>query len=190
MFRAWRARFSVPGCSGGRQGGSLRCAAIGGRGFRSLAALRSSQGRFAVPFPSPPFFLFIDTNSILRVPDCYAKQPGWSTVCRARARLSIPGCLRGSQGVVYGLPPWAGVYFGPWLRCEAAWEGLLFPSLPPFFFHFLILTMYLGSLAAARSSQGGLRSATLGGHGFLVSGCSSGSQGGGLRCAALGRRGF
>ena len=166
MFRAWRAQFSVPGCSRGSQGGSLRCAAIGGHGFRSLAALRSSQGRFAVPFPSPLFFLFIDTNYILRVPGCYAKQPGWSTVCRARARLSIPGCSRGSQGAVYGLPPSAGVFFGPWLRCEAAGEGLLFLSLAPFFFRFLILTIYLGSLAAARSSQGGLRSAALGGRGF------------------------
>ena len=78
--------------------GGQRSAALSGRGFRSLAALRSSQGRFAVPFPSPLFFLFIDTNYILRVPGCYAKQPGWSTVCRAWARFSVPGCSRGSQG--------------------------------------------------------------------------------------------
>ena len=68
VCRAQRVRFSVPGCSRGSQGGSLGCAAIGWHGFRSLAALRSSQGRFAVPFPSPLFFLFIDTNYILRVP--------------------------------------------------------------------------------------------------------------------------
>ena len=65
-----RERFSVPGCSGGSQGGSLRCAAIGGRGFWSLAALQSSQGRFAVPFPSRLSLLFIDTNYILKVPGC------------------------------------------------------------------------------------------------------------------------
>ena len=129
-----QVQFSVPGCSHGSQGSSLRCAAIGGCGFRSLAALRSSQKRFAVPFPSPLFFLFTDANYILRVPGCYTKQPGWSTVfspwllmrqpggrsavfctwqgwflvpvlfpspwstvCRAQARFSVPGCSRSSQ---------------------------------------------------------------------------------------------
>ena len=92
--------------------GGQRSAALGGRGFRSLAA-------------------------------------------RAAAR-----------GAVYGVPRSAGVVFGPWLLCEAAREGLSFLSLLPFFFCLLILIMYLGSLAATRSSQGGLWSAALGGRGF------------------------
>ena len=66
--------------------------------FSVPAALRSSQGRFAVPFPSPLFFLFIDTNYILRVPGCYAKQPGWSMVCRARARQPGGGLRSAALG--------------------------------------------------------------------------------------------
>ena len=61
------------------------------------------------------------------------------------------------------MPRSVGVVFGPWLLCEAAREGLPFLSLSLFLFCLLILTIYLGSLAATRSSQGGLRSATLGG---------------------------
>ena len=39
-------------------------------------------------------------------------------------------------------------------------------TFPPPFLCLLILTIYLGSLAATRSSQGGQRSAALGGRGF------------------------
>ena len=70
-----------------------------------------------------------------------------------------------ARGAVYGVPHSAGHVFGSWLLCKAAREGLPFRSLPPSFFSF-IDTMYLGSLAATRSSQGGLRSDALGRRGF------------------------
>ena len=65
-------------------------------------------------------------------------------------------------GAVYDSPRSAGVVFGPWLLCEAAKEGLPIRFLPPIFFGLLILIMYLASLAATQSSQGGLRSAARG----------------------------
>ena len=71
-----QVRLSVSGCSRGSQGSGLRCAMLGKHGFRSLAALRSSRERFIVPFPSALFFLFVDTNHVLRLPGCNAKDPG------------------------------------------------------------------------------------------------------------------
>ena len=109
------------------------------------------------------------------VPGCFAKQPG-------KVSCSFP------FPVVYGLPR-SGTVFGPWLlaqqlggrstvfRARQAWFLSLaalqssqerfpvsFPS--PSFLLLFILTIYLGSLAATQSSQGGQRSAKLGGCGF------------------------
>ena len=169
---ARRAVYGVPRSAGVVFGPWLLCKAAR-KGFLFLSL-------------SPSFLFFIYTNYLLRLPGCYAKQPGGSTVCGAwRARFSVPGCSRGSQrgglrcsalggrgfwslaaraagrGAVNGVPRSAGVVFGPWLLCEAARKGLPFLSLLLFFFCLLILTLYLGSLAATRSGQGGLRSAAL-----------------------------
>ena len=101
--------------------GGLQSAALG-RGFRSLAARVAARvavcgvprlagvvfgpwllckaarkGYLFLSLP-PSFLLFIDTNYLLRLPGCYAKQPGGSTVCHAwRERFSVPGCSRGGQ---------------------------------------------------------------------------------------------
>ena len=118
VCRARQAWFLVPGCFA-RQPGKVCCSVpFPPSGFfsrlfiltvclGSLAATRSGQGGlWSAALGGRSFWS----------PGCNAKQPGGSTVRRAqRARLSVPGCSRSSQG--------------GGLRC-AALGGRCFWSLP------------------------------------------------------------
>ena len=152
----------------------------------SLAAIRSSQGGLQYDVLSGCGFRSVAARmaawgAVYDLPRSAGVVFGPWLLCKAARGVSDlprsagPLCERGfrslaaraaARGAVYGVPRSASVLFVPWLLCEAAREGLPFLSLPPFFFCLLIQIMYLGSLAATRSSQGGLRSAALGGRGF------------------------
>ena len=182
--------------------GGLRSDALGGRGFCSVAAQRAmflvpgcfakQPGKVCHSFPFlPPFFHLLILTMYLGSLDATRSSQGGlrSDMLRRRGFRSLAACAA-ARGVVYSVPRSAGVVFGPRLLCEAAREGLPFLSLLLSFFSLIYITMYLGSLAAMRSSQGGLQSYALGGRGFRPVAACAAARGGCLQFVALGGRGF
>ena len=136
VSRSWRECFSVPGCSRGSQEG-LPHPVLGRHGFLSLAALRSSKGRYVLPFPSPFFFNY-----------CYILTIYLGSLAACAAARGVLGVLR-SAGAVYG----------PWLL---VWQpGRFTVSLR------VARRASFSVHGCSRGSQEGLRHPVLGRHGFL-----------------------
>ena len=139
MFRTRQAWFLVPGCFP-KQPGKVSC---------------------SFPFPPPFFCLLILTIYIGSLAATRSSRGGQRSAALGGSSFRSLAACAAARRAVYGVPHLASVVFGPWLLCKAAREGLPFLSLPLFFFYLLILTIYLGCLAATQSSQGGLWSAAL-----------------------------
>ena len=141
---ARRAYVLVPGCDA-KQPGGVCCSFPFSRPFFTLFILTMYVGSLAATRSSQGCQGSATLgHGFQSLAACAAARGGRSTVCRAqRVMFLVPGCFAKQPGKV----------------CHS------FPFLPPFF-HLLILTMYLGSLAATRSSQGGQRSNMLGRRGF------------------------
>ena len=146
--------------------GGLRPAALGRHSFQSLVARGAARGglRFAalvgvgfslwllceaaregLPFLSlPPFlFLFIYTNYVLRLPGCYAKQPGRTTSYQAQqAQFLVPGCSSGSPGGSTVCPAWRAQFSVPGCSCSSQGGVYVVPHSACTDFFFLLCFLF------------------------------------------------
>ena len=178
-----RARFSVPGCSRGSQGGSLRATLL------VPGCFEKQPGKVGHSFPFlPPFFrFFILTMYLGSMPTTRSSQGGQLSDVLVRRGFQPLAASAAARGAVYSVQRLARVVFGTWLLCEAARDGLPFLSLPPSFFS-LIYTNSVLRLPGCYAKQPGestvLRARRVR---FSARGCLRGSQGG-LFTVCLSRR--